>query len=670
MQGNTLWSFYSNEAQRQLEAATARLNAATVQDWEAQRPELCRQFMRSVGLDPLPARCDLGIQTRGEFRGPGYHATCLAWQLLPDCWASGHFYLPDPLPAERLPGVLYVCGHHAIGVYGYQHHAVAWARRGYACLVVDTLEQHDNRGDHHGLWANRQWHWISLGYCAAGGELWNSMRALDVLTARTEVDPARLGVTGISGGGSASLFLTIADPRIKVLASVAGISTPAYAIRDRFLQGHCDCMYTYNPFGRDVSEFASLLAPRAALLAFARHDPLYIVEEFRGLAERTRRAYRLYGQDEQFSLFEYDGPHDYQPETIAHIQRWFDRHLMNDERPILIENMPEHDEAALTVFNGAPPSPHRTRMLPELLAVEGRVPLPRTAHEWPAIRQQTLTRLRQEIFPRVHDALPTAAECRFTPVGDWILDEGLKRKYRAASDGMDIMMMITAGAACYRRVVVSVAGPGEEIRGTVDRVFGLVGKQLAVLAVEPRGSGFTSLHPAHEHQLLRAGALVGLTPTMLVIQDLWRLMPFLHALPEIQGRQVYLHGRGDMAVACLYHALYDPRITGVLLEEPPISHRDGGHILGVLRCLDIPEAIGLMAPRPVGVATPYQLPFHWNWPQRAYGRLGSGTSFALGRSLSLVAQQVFAAAEHNATGSCGEFSAAVQIAVKIATSEE
>ncbi|MHB9108925.1 MAG: alpha/beta hydrolase family protein [Armatimonadota bacterium] len=640
MSGKTLWSFYTDEAQRQLEAATA--DFTTAQAWEAQRPELYRQYMRSMGLDPLPARCELAVQTRGEFSGQGYRASSQAWQILPDCWASGQLYLPDPLPTGKLPGVLYVCGHHLIGIHGYQDHAMTWARRGYACLVVDTVEQHDSRGDHHGLWSGRRPDWISLGYTAAGGELWNSMRALDVLAMRPEVDADRLGTTGISGGGGASFFLAMADPRIKALASVAGISTPAYAIRDRFLQGHCDCIYLHNYFGHDISKFAGLLAPRASLYAFARHDPLYIIEEFRGLAERTGRVYQLLGRNEQFSFFEYDGPHAYQPETIETIQRWFDRHLAGEEHPIITERKREHSETVVTVFNGTPPSPQRMDLLPELLTPEGRVPLPRTAEEWPAIRNDALSGLRQHVFMRVHEDPPR--NCRFEPVGNWILGEGIKRKYRAESDGMDLMMMITAGPADYDRVVVSVAGPGEEIRGTVDRVFSQLGQELAMLAVEPRGSGFTSLHPAHERQLLRAGALVGLTPNMLVIQDLWRLMPHLHALPEVEGRQVFLHGRGDMAVACLYHALFDPRVAGVLLEDLPLSHRDGGYILGILRCLDIPEAVGLMAPRPVGIT--YAMPafFRWIWPQRAYDRLGKPDALIIGESISRVTEQVFAVA--------------------------
>ena len=51
--------------------------------------------------------------------------------------------------------------------------------------------------------------------------------------------------------------------------------------------------------------------------------------------------------------------------------------------------------------------------------------------------------------------------------------------------------------------------------------------------------------------------------------------------------------------AHLYAALLDERITDVSLVDPPVSHREGPIFLNVLRVLDIPEALGLLAPRPL-----------------------------------------------------------------------
>ncbi|MCZ7636387.1 MAG: hypothetical protein M5U12_10415 [Verrucomicrobia bacterium] len=52
-----------------------------------------------------------------------------------------------------------------------------------------------------------------------------------------------------------------------------------------------------------------------------------------------------------------------------------------------------------------------------------------------------------------------------------------------------------------------------------------------------------------------------------------------------------------------YAALFEPRLEEVVLVDPPVTHRDGPIFLNVLRVLDIPEALGLLAPRPVRVHT-------------------------------------------------------------------
>ncbi len=633
----TLWSFHADEARRQMERAFEGIE--TPDDWQRERPILHRQFMTSMGLDPLPPRCDLSVREYGSFAGPGYRAIRLAWQLLPDCWATGNLYLPEAPSANQLPALLYTCGHRDIGVHGYQDHAMTWARRGYACLIVDTLEQHDNPGDHHGLYFNQRPDWISLGYTAAGGELWNSIRAVDLLASRSEVDPHRLGVTGISGGGGASFWLGIADDRIAAVASVAGVSSFHWAMKDRFLQGHCDCMYPHNPFGRDIAEFAALTAPRPLLLAFARHDPLYSPDEFRALAGRTQRIYNLLGQDDACALFEYDGPHAYQSETIETIQRWFDKRLDVKDTPILTANTIEQPEPITTIFNGLPPAPDHVRLLPELLSPVGGLPLPRSADDWQATRKDALADLKQNVLMRVHDNTPVEVHA----AGDWQWEEGgISRMWRFNLSGMEVLATLTSSGPDYDRVLISLAGPHEEMRLSRDRLLPMLDDKTALLIIEPRGAGFTSVHPGMTHHLLRAGALIGLTPTMLLMQDLWRVMPHLSQTDVLQGRKLYLHGRGDAAVACLYHALFDQRIAGVLMESPPPTHRDGAHILGILRHLDLPQVAALLTPRPLGIVWEARTNTRpWHWLKRLHERLNTPAAWTTGQSLTQVAGRIF-----------------------------
>ena len=60
-------------------------------------------------------------------------------------------------------------------------------------------------------------------------------------------------------------------------------------------------------------------------------------------------------------------------------------------------------------------------------------------------------------------------------------------------------------------------------------------------------------------------------------------------------------GRGQAGLIGAYAALLEPRIAGVTLIDPPPSHRDGPIFLNFLRVLDIPEALGLLAPQPLTI---------------------------------------------------------------------
>ena len=53
-----------------------------------------------------------------------------------------------------------------------------------------------------------------------------------------------------------------------------------------------------------------------------------------------------------------------------------------------------------------------------------------------------------------------------------------------------------------------------------------------------------------------------------------------------------------------YAALFEPSAAAVVMIDPPGSHVDGPIFLNVLRVLDIPDAAGLLAPRPLTLIEP------------------------------------------------------------------
>ena len=307
----------------------------TKEEWEKQRPELRRQFFEMMGLWPLPPRTALKPVVTGTIEGEGFTVEKLHFQSVPGLYVTANLYLPRTagVANRKLPTVLYVCGHGNVvegGVsYGskvyYQYHPAWFAAHGYACLVLDTLQLGEIPGLHHGTYKLGMWWWQNRGYTPAGVECWNAMRALDYLETRPEVDAKRIGVTGRSGGGASSWWISAADDRIKAMVPVAGIAdlrsqlcegtTPRLA--DGVIAGHCDCMFMVNTYRWDFAQVAALCAPRPLLLGNSDDDAIFPVPGYRRLADKVRKVYALYGAGEKFQLLETKGPHDDTPELRA-----------------------------------------------------------------------------------------------------------------------------------------------------------------------------------------------------------------------------------------------------------------------------------------------------------------------------------------------------------------
>ncbi len=623
----SLWSSLSAQADEM--AASALADISTLPEWEAAYPARHEELFAGLGLSPLPPRCDLRLTEYGTLQGEGYRARKVGYQILPDCWASATIYYPLAAPA-KVPGVLYLCGHAANGADHYQAHPIRWARRGYVCLIVDTIEQSDNPGEHHGYNMGLHTAWLALGYSGGGGEIWNSIRALDVLAADPAVDAERLGATGVSGGGTCSFFLAAVDARVKAVASLCGVSTPCDAISNRHLFGHCDCFYPINLGQRDFAEYAALIAPRPALFCNANEDPLFHPTEVAAFVERARRVYALYGQEAACQLTTTPGAHGDHPAFDDAVAEWFDLHLAKEPRPTVPRGPRELSEGETSIFNGQPPEPNHLHLLPHLISPRGTVPLPKTADEWPALRQATVARLRKHLFRPPY----TLPKLEMKRDGYWIWKEGTSVPVERGEIGGLPLWVQHVIPAEPTASLYSIANAGETMQQAMAAAAVMVDRKTTLYAgVEPRLSAdrwpaaqeppyHPGSRPAQPRQhLLRAMALVGTSPVRMILEDTLAVVDWLFAQGHCPaGRPLYRQGKGDAGVAALYATVLDERVAGVIVEDAPGSHLNGSPLPGILRLLDLPQAAGLVAPRPVALVNPVYS--NWTWPARLYARLG------------------------------------------------
>src|SRR6266446_6728659 len=235
--------------------------AKTREEWEKKLPRLRREYLDMLGLWPLPEKTPLKASVTGTVEHEGVVIEKLHYQSRPGLYVTANLYRPKEAKG-KLPAILYVCGHSGKGRDGnktaFQDHGLWFANNGYVCLVIDTLQLGEVAGKHHGTYNLGRFWWQAMGYTPAGVECWNGVRAIDYLVTRKDVDADRIGVTGISGGGAATIWISAADERVKVAVPVSGISDLESYVSNKVINGHCDCMFLVNTYQWDWTTIAAL----------------------------------------------------------------------------------------------------------------------------------------------------------------------------------------------------------------------------------------------------------------------------------------------------------------------------------------------------------------------------------------------------------------------------
>ncbi|MCA9065678.1 MAG: prolyl oligopeptidase family serine peptidase, partial [Planctomycetaceae bacterium] len=242
----------------------------------------------------------------------------------------------------------------------YQHHGGWFARNGYVCLVIDTLQLGEIEGIHHGTYRYNRWWWNARGYTSAGVEAWNCIRALDYLQSRPEVDGTRLAVTGRSGGGAYSWWIAALDERIQCAVPVAGITSLHNHVIDGCVEGHCDCMFMVNTFRWDYPTVAALVAPRPLLISNTDKDSIFPLEGVVDIHKQVRHIYELYGRGNQLGLQITEGPHKDTQELRVHAFRWINRFLRKTDELVTTTAVPLFEQADLRVFETLPADERNT----------------------------------------------------------------------------------------------------------------------------------------------------------------------------------------------------------------------------------------------------------------------------------------------------------------------
>lgn len=576
-------------------------------DWKQHAPEYRAQLGEMLGLAPLPPRTGLKATVKKRFEHDTFTVENLHFQSRPGLYVTANLYVPKNL-TKPAPTILYVCGHGPVisnnvsygTKAGAQQYGVWFARNGYVCLIIDTLESGEILGEHHGTYRQNMWWWNSRGYTPGGVECWNGMRALDYLSTRPEVDTNRFGITGRSGGGAYSWYVTAMDDRIKAAAPTAGITDLENHVVDGAVEGHCDCMFFVNTYRWDYPQLAALAAPRPLLICNTDDDNIFPLDGVVRLRDKVRRVYDLLGAGEKCGLVITPGPHKDTQELQVPVMRWFNRHLKGEET--LIENaaVKLFSPQQLKVFDTLPGDAVNARIHETFVEAAG-AEVPKTKEEWNLKRDAWLEALGKKSFaawpphpqPATFTNDPFAKDIvvskSFGNVGDYpvVRETGnmLRLKYSFMRRSDRFTLRIEDSTALLKEL--------ETVLG-----YEVISNMMVRVAWPGDAKKFT--------QLRRRFMLLGATVDSARV---WEIVHLIHAARAQQTNTSILPARspatipplsleaeGDMAVNALYASLFAP-VDELVLTHLPTSHTNGPDYLNVLRILDIPQAVAMASER-------------------------------------------------------------------------
>ena len=630
-------AYFKAEADRL--AADCLNDIKTLKDWTASKGKYRQQMYEMLGLDPLPQRTPLKATVTGKIQHKDFEVWNLHYQSRPRLYVTANLYVPKGLK-KSAPAILYVCGHGRVkkdGVsYGnkvhYQHHGAWFARNGYVCLVIDTLQLGEIEGIHHGTYNHKMWWWNSRGYSSAAVEAWNCIRALDYLETLDFVDKKRFGVTGRSGGGAYSWWISALDERIKVACPVAGIADLRNHVYAGFpnsgrlahgtVEGHCDCMFHVNTYRWDFAQVAALVAPRPLMILNTDDDRIFPLDGVNRIFNQVRHVYDLHGARDKLGLVITPGGHsDTQPLRVPAFN-WFNRHLKGEEPPITITAEKLFEPEQLRVFKKLPADEINTKIQDSFTQVTTDKAKPsidsvkllrkKSFRGWPEkdaslntkrifrnehkgvvfeafdFDSQNEIRLRVYVCYRNGLQKPKAIHLEVLPETAWRKYLALGRPAYAKEWKNELAL---AGIAPDAPV-------SDEQRTLLEKKLDHVRTHPEVyVTFMPRGIGLSALSYDERHitQARRRFMLLGQTLAGMQVWDVRRCVQTVRELGH--ASPLTLWGYGETASHVALASLYEKGITQINLSNYPQNDKEQPDYLNISRIVTPKQILGLAAMR-------------------------------------------------------------------------
>lgn len=545
---------------KMVKAAAALPAPAMREELDRRREVQRRELYRSLGLDPPPPRTPLNARITGVLKRPGYRIEKIVFESRPNFPVTGHLYVPDGPAGRKFPIIVNPHGH-----WGYkkneptvQSRLIGQAFHGYLALVVDSPGfsfEGDRRVERRWAGTHDDLRLILGSQNATSIYVWDLMRALDYLATRPEADMTRIGLTGASGGGLATMWAFAAEPRFTCAASVVYASSLEVNPQNGCLCNHVPGSLQIG----DRADVFALRAPAPVLIIGAEEDTEFPAEGMRLSGEKLKRLWGLFGRSNDAWLRLFPGGHDYSRPMRETALGFFDKYLKGVGTGVPV---PE------PAFKTEPPDAPEMFVLPE-----------------PPTKTLTMRGVAEAMFGKSEGAgtaadfiklnggLPAAVPAEVKELGEF---EGRRRLTFISETGLTLPAIVWPVKGAAKAIAILVTDSGKAAASEEFGIARLSKAGIMCVALDPRGLGEV------KGLDLRLQTYLGQSPTFGMGWDMTRAIAALAPA----GLKVAVLGRGPAAgQAALAAALIEPRIGFVAglatIKEFSDAFRDDVPLLAV-----------------------------------------------------------------------------------------
>lgn len=335
---NSLYHHFTDEAYSLLDERKEKvLQLRTQSDWEQKQKEM-RQIMWKV-LGPLPDKTPLNPQITGKIQKDGFSIENIIYESLPGFYVTASLFLPDNLQKPN-PAILFCSGHstEAYRKQSYQMPLLNLVKKGFIVLAIDPVGQGERLqyfDIEKGLSiigsSTKEHSYPSvqtalIGQSVARYFVWDGIRGIDYLVGRKEVDSKRIGVHGLSGGGTQTAYISALDDRVAASAPACYITSYRRLMESIGVQDGEQNFYHGLINNIDHADFIEMRAPKPTLI-MANTSDFFSIQGARETYAELKNVYSIFAKEENIEIVEDDYGHGYTQKNREAMYAFFQKHL-------------------------------------------------------------------------------------------------------------------------------------------------------------------------------------------------------------------------------------------------------------------------------------------------------------------------------------------------------